>query len=467
MQKGLLKEHSSAVTFMHRLLDWAIVLMSALISYAFYPAYWPLPEYYIFALVLAVISVYTIFPYFSLYQAWRGASLLEEIRTLSFAWLVVTLLLLGISVLTKTSEEFSRVWMVSWSVLSWVALVISRILGRSTLGWMREKGLNVRDIVMVGNNSLSEDIASKIKNEAWAGFNLKGVFIKDYDPGDTQMGHPVLGDIDSIFEYVEENNIDQVWIVMPLKEEEVVKRILNELRLSTVDIRYVPDIFGLNLFNHSITEIVGYPVIDLSVSPMVGTNKFIKFLEDRVISLALFVVFFPLMLLIGLCVKLSSKGPILFKQKRHGWDGRKINIYKFRTMSEHGESEGMVTQAELDDPRVTRLGKFLRRTSLDELPQLFNVLQGRMSLVGPRPHAIEHNLDYREKIDQYMLRHKVKPGITGWAQINGYRGETNTVEKMKKRVEYDIYYIENWSLWLDLKILFLTIFKGFVHKNAY
>ncbi len=319
----------------------------------------------------------------------------------------------------------------------------------------------------MGNNKLSNELAEKFKNEIWAGFNLKGVFLKEYDPKDSVVGLPILGEISSIAQYVEENNIDQVWIVMPLKDEEAVKCILKELKLSTVDIRYVPDIFGLNLFNHSITEVVGYPVINLSISPMVGTNKFIKFMEDRVLSLGLFFVFLPLMLIISLIVKLTSKGPILFKQRRHGWDGRKINIYKFRTMELHQEPDDTITQAMVGDERVTRFGAFLRQTSLDELPQLFNVLQGRMSLVGPRPHAIEHNLDYREKIDQYMLRHKVKPGITGWAQINGYRGETNTIEKMKKRVEYDIYYIENWSLWLDLKILFLTIFKGFVHKNAY
>lgn len=467
MAKGLLKEYSSAITFIHRVLDWVLVLVAALITYAIYPGNWPLPIFYINALLVAVISVYIIFPYFSLYQAWRGASSLDEIRTLSFAWLVVVLMLLGISVLTKSSEEYSRIWLVSWALSSWFILVISRLLGRSILGWMRTKGINTRQIVLVGNNSLSQDIASKLKDEAWAGFDLKGVFSNSSDPHDPIMGYSVLGGIDSIATYVEENGIDQVWIVMPLKEEDIVREIINELRLSTVDIRYVPDIFGLNLFNHSLTEVVGYPVIDLSASPMEGANKFIKFFEDRILSFGLFVLFLPLMLVIGICIKVTSKGPMLFKQKRHGWDGKKINVYKFRTMEVHDEPNDTITQAVAGDMRVTRLGSILRRTSLDELPQLYNVLQGRMSLVGPRPHAVEHNIAYRDKIDQYMLRHKVKPGITGWAQINGFRGETNTVDKMKKRVEYDIYYIENWSLWLDIKILFLTIFRGFTHKNAY
>ncbi|HIE54086.1 MAG TPA: exopolysaccharide biosynthesis polyprenyl glycosylphosphotransferase, partial [Chromatiaceae bacterium] len=170
---------------------------------------------------------------------------------------------------------------------------------------------------------------------------------------------------------------------------------------------------------------------------------------------------------IAMGVKLSSPGPVLFKQKRHGWDGKPIRIYKFRTMKVHEEKEGQVTQAKRGDPRITPFGAFLRRTSLDELPQFFNVLQGRMSIVGPRPHAIEHNELYKDQVDAYMQRHRVKPGITGWAQVNGWRGETNTLEKMEKRVEYDLYYIENWSLWFDLKIIFLTLFRGFVHKNAY
>ena len=172
-------------------------------------------------------------------------------------------------------------------------------------------------------------------------------------------------------------------------------------------------------------------------------------------------------LIIAIAIKLTSPGPVIFKQKRHGWDGRPIKVYKFRSMKIHQELDGKVTQAKQNDERITRLGAFLRKTSLDELPQFFNVLQGKMSIVGPRPHAIEHNELYKDQVEKYMLRHMVKPGITGWAQINGLRGETDTLEKMQKRVEYDLYYIENWSVWLDLKIIILSVFKGFINKNAY
>jgi putative colanic acid biosynthesis UDP-glucose lipid carrier transferase len=246
-----------------------------------------------------------------------------------------------------------------------------------------------------------------------------------------------------------------------------VRSILNELRHETIDIRYVPDLFGMRMINQSITDIAGLPVISFSATPMVGGNRLVKALEDRVLSLIILLLISPLLALIAIGVKVSSPGPVLFKQARHGWDGKIIKVYKFRSMKVHQEESGKITQASKNDSRITPFGAFLRRTSLDELPQFFNVLQGKMSIVGPRPHAVEHNEQYKEQIDQYMLRHKVKPGITGWAQINGLRGETDTLEKMEKRIEYDLFYIENWSLWFDLKIILLTIFKGFSGKNAF
>ena len=208
-------------------------------------------------------------------------------------------------------------------------------------------------------------------------------------------------------------------------------------------------------------------VLDLNASPMVGINRLVKAIEDRVLALFILLLVSPLMALIAIGVKVSSSGPVIFKQKRHGCDGKAINIYKFRTMVVHCEDDGNVTQARKCDYRVTKFGAFLRRTSLDELPQFVNVLQGKMSIVGPRPHAIAHNEHYKDQIEAYMLRHKVKPGITGWAQVNGLRGETDTLDKMKKRVEYDLYYIEHWSLWFDLAIIFRTLYTGFTDKNAY
>jgi putative colanic acid biosynthesis UDP-glucose lipid carrier transferase len=273
--------------------------------------------------------------------------------------------------------------------------------------------------------------------------------------------------LDNLPHFIQKTKLDEIWIAMPLREEATILDVLHTLRHQTMTVRYIPEISALRILSHDVSNILGMPMIDLRTSPMTGMNRVIKELEDRILALIFLLLASPFMVLIALGVKLSSPGPVLFKQKRHGWGGREINIYKFRTMYvDHPTSEG-VKQATRDDPRVTRIGRFLRRTSLDELPQLINVLQGRMSLVGPRPHAIEHNEFFKEKVDSYMQRHKVKPGITGWAQVNGLRGETDTLEKMQKRVEYDLYYIEHWSLWFDLKILALTFLHGFIHKNAY
>jgi putative colanic acid biosynthesis UDP-glucose lipid carrier transferase len=254
---------------------------------------------------------------------------------------------------------------------------------------------------------------------------------------------------------------------MSLRDELEMKYLLYGLRHSTADIRLFPDIFTFQLLNHSISEVAGFPVIDLSVTPMVGMNQLAKTLLDMTLTPILLIFVAPLMLLIACGVKLSSQGPVLFRQNRLGMDGKEFAVFKFRTMVLHKEMPGVVVQATKNDVRVTPFGLFLRRSSLDELPQLFNVLRGEMSLVGPRPHAIEHNELYKNAVQGYMLRHKVKPGMTGWAQVNGWRGESDTLEKMQKRVECDLYYIENWSIFFDLWIMVLTALKGLRHSNAY
>ena len=235
----------------------------------------------------------------------------------------------------------------------------------------------------------------------------------------------------------------------------------------TISIKYIPDIFGFNLLNQEVSEIAGVPILQLNGTPIQGINRVIKEIEDKVFSFFILLLVSPIMLVIAIAIKLESKGPILFKQRRHGWNGDEIKVYKFRSMRVHNEDEGKVTQATRNDDRVTKVGRFIRKTSLDELPQFFNVLQGRMSIVGPRPHALAHNEEYKDRVEYYMQRHKVKPGITGWAQVNGLRGETDTIEKMTKRVEYDLFYIENWSLWFDIRIIAKTILTGFIDDNAY
>lgn len=245
-----------------------------------------------------------------------------------------------------------------------------------------------------------------------------------------------------------------------------LKKVVSELSDTTCSVLLIPDIFTFNILQSRTEEINGVPVVPLYESPLSGINMVFKRLEDIIVSLSILIVISPVLLIIACAVKFTSPGPVIFRQIRYGMDGKSIKVWKFRSMTVM-ENDNNVTQATKHDLRVTKVGKFLRRTSLDELPQFFNVLFGQMSVVGPRPHAVSHNEQYRTLIKGYMLRHKVKPGITGLAQVNGWRGETDTLDKMQKRVEYDLLYIRNWSIWLDLKIIFLTIFKGFVNKSAY
>jgi putative colanic acid biosynthesis UDP-glucose lipid carrier transferase len=247
----------------------------------------------------------------------------------------------------------------------------------------------------------------------------------------------------------------------------MVHSIFFSLRNLTAEVRFIPDFQGMQLLNHRTSEVAGRLAIDLSVTPMDGMARITKRLEDIIFGALFLLLSMPICVVIAIALKLQSPGPILFKQYRTGVNGKHFKAYKFRSMEVHDELAGKVTQAKRGDPRVTPLGSFLRRTSLDELPQFYNVLQGRMSIVGPRPHALAHNEYYKEVVESYMKRHKVKPGITGWAQVNGLRGETDTLDKMERRVEHDLWYIDNWSLWLDFRIIGMTIFKGFVHPNGY
>ena len=423
----------------------------------------PLP--YSVLILITSLSSAIFFPVFGIYHSWRARSLVAPIVRVLGGWsLVFSGVLIGL-VLFKEAETFSRLWMAQWWVLGGASLALLRLAVYSILRMVRTRGINHRRAVVVGCGPLAAQLVQRAESERWAGYDVVRVFGHRAE-GSVVSGHEIHP-LNELFDYVSTHQIDEVWIAVPFDQSLQLKDVLDDLRFSTANVRFVPDLFGLFLINHGVSEVMDVPMIDLSASPMTGANRIVKGVEDRVLALLILLLISPLLLLIALGVKLSSKGPVLYKQKRHGWDGQPFNIYKFRSMRHLADDEGEVPQAVRGDSRVTRFGAFLRRTSLDELPQFINVLQGRMSIVGPRPHAVEHNEVYKSQIDGYMLRHKVKPGITGWAQINGWRGETDTLEKMRKRIEYDLYYIEHWSLVFDLKIIFLTMFRGFIHKNAY
>jgi putative colanic acid biosynthesis UDP-glucose lipid carrier transferase len=466
--RGLLREYSGLLNLAARFLDLLAVLIGGLAAYAWRFGHLELSGSYRLALFMGLLTVAVVFPTFGLYKSWRGRGRWAHAQTIVLAWGAVLGILVGIAYLTKSGDLISRKWTIAWGLAAGCGLLTIRFTVWGVLGRLRRHGRNFRRIVIYGAGALGCDIRLRLQDAAWIGFEVVGFFDDNADMHGTLIaGKEVMGGLEHLAALVREKHVDEVWIALPLRDEAKVREIVHELRHLCTTIRYVPDISAFRLLNHSVTEIAGLPVMNLSITPMLGGNRLLKAIEDRVLAALILLLISPVLVLIALGVKLTSPGPVLFKQLRHGWDGQTIKVYKFRSMVVHKEEGGQVTQATSKDARVTRFGAFLRRTSLDELPQFFNVLQGRMSIVGPRPHPLSLNEQHKDVIDSYMKRHKVKPGITGWAQINGWRGETDTLEKMQKRVEYDLYYIEHWSLGFDLKIIFLTIFRGFVGKNAY
>ncbi len=379
-------------------------------------------------------------------------------------WGSLVLLLGMFGFVSKTSETFSREVILTWSVTGFVGQYLVYMLVQRVLsGTIRE----TIPTAVVGNSDLARHIASHINDNQWIPEHVVGYFGTDSNETEwSKLSIPRLGGVDDVIGEVVNHGVRRVYIALPMSEAASVEPLSEGLIATSIDVIWAPDIFGTVLVNHSIREIAGAPLISLSETPMVGGAALAKTMMDKSLALIALILISPLMLLTALLIKVTSPGPVFFKQRRHGWDGRILEIWKFRSMKVHEEKEGHVTQATKDDDRITAIGRFIRRTSIDELPQLFNILDGSMSLVGPRPHAVAHNDFYRGKINSYMLRHRVKPGLTGLAQVNGFRGETDTMEKMQNRVNYDLAYINNWSLWLDIEIMFRTVFVIF-GKNAY
>ena len=468
LPKGLLKEYSKTLSMLMRLMDMLTVFGAGWIAFFLRFHTSTFSSQYLNAIIIGVLLSAIIFAFFNIYASVRGKGLLSYFVVLCQATFVLALILAGLAFFTKSGEVYSRTWFSLWMAAIFTFLVTSRCFILLVLRFMRSMGLNERRVIILGAGELGIRLATTVQEALWTGFKIE-TFLDDHasDKPSTIADIPVLKTPKHLSQFLIEVGADEIWIALPLQAEPRVKKILYELRNSTINLRFALDIFGLDLLNHSVTDIAGVPVLNIRSSPMIGINRLIKALEDRIIAAILLILISPILLIISIGIKLTSKGPILFKQHRHGWDGQIIKVYKFRTMYQHKELGGNITQATLNDERITPFGKFLRRTSLDELPQFFNVLQGRMSIVGPRPHAIVHGEFYKDAIHTYMQRHRVKPGITGWAQVNGWRGETDTLLKMQKRIEYDLYYINNWSLGFDVKIILLTLFRGFISRNAY
>jgi len=462
--KGLLREYSSAISLIVRGVDLAVIVLAGLLAHYFRFDSMDIPSRYSVAILIAGLLVLGIFPMYGLYTSWRGKDRVELVRTLSGAWATVLIVLIILAFLTKTSTLFSRQWLVEWAAMGWILLFGSRFLVGVGLGMMRERGLNHRHIIVLGAGRLGREVVKHIENAQWTGLDIIGVFDDTEELHGTMLeGHEVLGPVATVSQFLAEKDVDEVWVAMPLGEGERVVRMLGELERLPITVRMVPDIFGFQLLNHSLTEVAGLPVVNLTVTPMEGANRIVKALEDRMLSFLILVLISPVMAAIAIAIKLTSAGPVFYRQERVGWNGRSFTMLKFRSMPVDAEEKTGAVWAKQGEKRATPLGAFLRRTSLDELPQFINVLKGDMSIVGPRPERPMFVDRFKHEIPGYMKKHLVKAGITGWAQVNGWRGDTD----LKKRIECDLYYIENWSLWFDIKIIFLTVFHGFVHKNAY
>ncbi|MFC2992534.1 undecaprenyl-phosphate glucose phosphotransferase [Halomonas tibetensis] len=403
-----------------------------------------------------------------LYKPWRGRSLFSMLGVFTLGWLLAIALLSLFLVMTQSAVIFSRTWMALSAISALAAGLVLRTALYVLLRRLRSRGRNIKRVLLIGQPVNIARVQQRLIDLPYLGYQVSDTLVDDTACADdgvqcqAGMVKRVRGLAQrSIFQ----REFDEIWLTYPLTHGDTVKQLADALLAVPVAIRYFPDLSDVRLLNHRVAQVADMYSIDLNYSPLNGPVRVVKALEDRLLGLVLFVGFLPAMLVIAGLVRWRMGKPVLFKQYRHGLDGRRFRIYKFRTMRFHPLVQGKTRQAHAGDQRVTRLGAFLRHTSLDELPQLFNVLQGRMSLVGPRPHAMDHNDLYKDAIDAYMQRHRVKPGMTGWAQVNGLRGITDDLELMRKRVEYDLYYIDNWTLGLDLKILAMTITRGFINRQ--
>lgn len=396
------------------------------------------------------------------YRSWRGVKISTELMLLLQNWTLALVFSAGLLTFSRHFEISFSTWL-SWYLLSSVGLVVCRSCIRIGAGWLRNHGYNSRRIAIAGALPQGRELAQSFLNEPWLGFEVVGIY---HDPQPGGVPPYWAGNLEQLVEDARAGKIHNVYIAMAMSDEAQIKKLVRDLSDTTCSVMLIPDVFTFNILHSRTDEVNGVPVVPLFDTPLSGINRVLKRVEDIVLSALILLLISPVLACIALAVKMTSPGPVIFRQTRYGMDGKPIMVWKFRSMRVM-ENDAVVTQATQNDPRVTRVGNFLRRTSLDELPQFINVLMGEMSIVGPRPHAVAHNEQYRALIEGYMLRHKVKPGITGWAQINGWRGETDTLEKMEKRVEFDLEYIREWSLWFDIRIVFLTVFKGFVNKAAY
>jgi putative colanic acid biosysnthesis UDP-glucose lipid carrier transferase len=384
-----------------------------------------------------------------------------------WSWVMLAVILALCGYATRSLHYFDNdvllVWLIATPMLQWVAVWIGKLLVQR----MSAQPSARRSAVVVGAGALGVKVAKALNESVDYGVDFVGYFDDRTDDRlHTEASVQHLGGLTDVAAYVIRSGVREVYITLPLGSQPRIVKLLEQLQGTTASLFFVPDVFGISIIQGRLQDMNGVPVVGICETPFTGTNELVKRVSDLILGTIILILISPILLALAIGVKLSSPGPVIFKQRRNGLDGGEIVVYKFRSMSTL-DNGAVVRQATKDDPRITRFGAFIRRTSLDELPQFINVLQGRMSIVGPRPHAVAHNEQFRQHVKAYMVRHKVRPGITGWAQVNGHRGETDTIDKMQARVEYDLEYLRNWSLGLDLQIVVRTIRLVFFDRHAY
>jgi putative colanic acid biosynthesis UDP-glucose lipid carrier transferase len=451
--------------FFYRFVDISVLITAFIMVCHYFNL--TIDKNYLILMLIHVLFFSYIAEGLQLYRSWRAGRFSQMLR-LCIGVLFISFALMILCLFSFNGFNFyHRGLLLSWLALSACSLVAWRYFSRWVRTIQRERGINLQKVAIVGMTERGIQLYHELQQHPELGFECIG-FYDDRDaerlPADYR--HLLQGNVNEAVLTAQANVISRLYICLPLQAEKRIHHMIQILGDTTLDVYLVPDLLYLNMLHGRVGSVGEIDTISVFESPHYGVQMHLKRTFDVCFAGAALIGLAPVMLLIALLVKLTSKGPVFFVQDRYGLDGRKIGVYKFRSMKVM-ENSSTVVQATRNDPRVTPIGGFLRRSSLDELPQFINVLKGDMSVVGPRPHAVAHNEHYRNKVSFYMLRHKVKPGITGWAQINGWRGETDTIDKMQKRVEYDLHYIRHWTLWWDVKIILKTLFKGFGGKHVY
>jgi len=400
------------------------------------------------------------------YRSWRNGRILAYARDIYVGWIMTFIVLVLITKASGFVVIYPKKLVWEWFILTPLLLLLVHLVAyRISAHAINER--ETRSIIIIGANDIGVKMAESIRSNPNLFMKVHGFF--DDRAGDrypANMQEPILGKNDDVAAYVRKQNIKMIFISQPISAQPRIRKLIDECKDTTASIYFIPDIYIFDLMQARFDNIAGMPIVAICETPFIGVNSLVKRTSDIILSIMLLPVLLPCFMVIGLMVKLTSPGPMIFKQRRYGLYGEEIIVYKFRTMTVT-EDGGQIVQAKKNDSRLTPIGGLLRRSSLDELPQFINVLQGKMSIVGPRPHAVAHNEQYRKLIKGYMLRHKVKPGITGWAQVNGMRGETETIDKMQSRIDFDLNYIRNWSIWLDLWIVFTTLKVVLKRNNAH